>query len=256
MKKMPWFRMYSEAVDDEKLRLLAFEDRWHFVAILCCKCSGVLDSKDPLLRRKMAVKLGLGIRELDEVARRLSEVGLIDFETMQPLHWEERQFQSDRSTDRVKAYRERMKRGGNVSVTAQDTETETDTDTEKHMSSEASSDCGAVPASRKQSGYTTEFEQAWKQYPSRPGNSKADAFKAWNARLKAGATADQMLAGVMRYAAYCAAERTEPRYIKQAATFFGPGEHFMGDWTPTKRVSLMNNIGVDDEIPEGFQGGV
>ena len=83
-KKMPWFRMYSEAVDDEKLRLLAFEDRWHFVAILCCKCAGVLDSNDPLLRRKMAVKLGLGIRELDEVVKRLSDVGLIDIDTMQP----------------------------------------------------------------------------------------------------------------------------------------------------------------------------
>lgn len=255
MKKMPWFRMYSEAVDDEKLRLLAFEDRWHFVAILCCKCAGILDSDDPLLRRKMAVKLGLGIRELDEVVRRLSEVGLIDFDTMQPLHWDERQFQSDSSTDRVKAYRERMKRGRNVSVTAQDTETDTDTETDKHMSSGAGPDCDAKPVGRKSKGYTPEFEQAWQQYPSRPGNSKADAFKAWNARLKAGVTAEQMLAGVQRYAAYCTAERTEPRYIKQAATFFGPGEHFMGDWTPTKRVSAMNNIGVDDEIPEGFGRG-
>jgi len=25
MKAMPWFRMYTEAIDDEKLRLLAFE---------------------------------------------------------------------------------------------------------------------------------------------------------------------------------------------------------------------------------------
>lgn len=137
MKKMPWFRMYSEAVDDEKLRLIAFEDRWHFVAILCCKCAGVLDSDDPLLRRKIAVKLGLGIRELDEVARRLSEVGLIDFETMQPLNWDERQFQSDSSTDRVKAYRERMKREGNVSVTAQETETETDTETDTEKKTKA-----------------------------------------------------------------------------------------------------------------------
>lgn len=137
MKRMPWFRMYSEAVDDEKLRLLAFEDRWHFVALLCCKCAGVLDSDDPLLRRKLAVKLGLGIRELDEVARRLSEVDLIDFETMQPLHWEERQFQSDSSTDRVKAYRERMKREGNVSVTAQDTDTDTDTETDTENKTKA-----------------------------------------------------------------------------------------------------------------------
>lgn len=79
-----WFRMYTEAVDDEKLRLLAFEDRWHFVALLCCKAQGLLDGEDPLMRRKIAVKLGLAVRELDEVARRLEEVGLVDAETLQP----------------------------------------------------------------------------------------------------------------------------------------------------------------------------
>lgn len=67
--KMPWFRAYTKMVDDEKLRLLAFEDRWHFVAILCLKGAGVLDENDPLLMRKVAVKLGLDLRALDEAVR-------------------------------------------------------------------------------------------------------------------------------------------------------------------------------------------
>ena len=59
-KSLPWFRMYSEAVDDFKLRLLAFEDRWHFVALLCCKCQGLLDQgNEQMVRRAVAVKLGL-----------------------------------------------------------------------------------------------------------------------------------------------------------------------------------------------------
>lgn len=133
MKKNPWFRLYTEMVDDEKLRLLAFEDRWHFVALLCCKGSGLLDSGDEsgLLRRKLAVKLGLSPRELEEVARRLSEVGLIDSDTFQPIAWDDRQFKSDASTERVRKHRERMKRTGNVSVTAQEADTETDTETEE-----------------------------------------------------------------------------------------------------------------------------
>lgn len=127
MKTLPWFRLYAEAVDDEKLRLLAFEDRWHFVALLCCKASGILDGEDADLRtRKVAVKLGLDLRELGEVCRRLSEVGLIQRETFQPIAWNERQFRSDSSTERVQAYRERMKRHRNVSVTAQDTDTDTE----------------------------------------------------------------------------------------------------------------------------------
>lgn len=84
------------------------------------------------------------------------------------------------------------------------------------------------------SKYTAEFEEAWSLYPSRPGASKAATFKAWKARLKAGASAQQMIEGAAAYAAYCKAERTEPQFIKQAATFFGPGEHFAADWTVRK----------------------
>jgi len=129
----PWFRLYSEMVDDEKLRLLAFEDRWHYVAILCCKNSGLLDAGDSqaMLMRKLGVKLGLAARDLEAALFRLEEVGLIDSATAQPLGWDDRQFLSDSSTARVQAYRERKKRTGNVSVTAQDTDTDTDTEQKK-----------------------------------------------------------------------------------------------------------------------------
>jgi len=124
---LPWFRMYSEAVDDEKLRLLAFEDRWHFVALLCLKAQGILDERNADLRtRKICVKLGLDSVELETVMKRLVTVGLVT-STGQPLAWAKRQFQSDSSTSRVRAFRERQR---NVSVTPPDTDTDTDTDTE------------------------------------------------------------------------------------------------------------------------------
>src|SRR5690606_29037956 len=112
MSKMPWFRAYTEMVDDEKLRLLAFEDRWHFVAILCLKGQGIIDSEDPLLMRKVAVKLGIDMRTLEEVVRRLAEVGLIEAQTLQPLAWESRQMRSDvdsTAADRKRRQREREK---------------------------------------------------------------------------------------------------------------------------------------------------
>jgi len=140
MKKL-WFRAYTEMVDDEKLRLLAFEDRWHFVALLCCKSGGILDdgSEPELLRRKLAVKLGVQSRELDEIARRLAEVGLVDFDTLQPLNWGSRQFESDSSAERTKRYRENLKkqevkdtkRHCDVTVTPPETDTETDTEADK-----------------------------------------------------------------------------------------------------------------------------
>lgn len=131
MSSLQWFRLYHRMVDDEKLRLLAFEDRWHFVALCCLKADGLLDTPDDGLRtRKIAVKLGVQTRELEEIGRRLQEVGLID-ENLSPTAWDELQYRSDNSTDRVKKYREKqrgnkVKRDGNVSVTVQETDTETD----------------------------------------------------------------------------------------------------------------------------------
>lgn len=141
MKPKPWLRLYTDIIDDEKLGLLAFEDRWHYIALLACKRRGLLDRDEPdeLMRRKIALKLGLATRELDEVVRRLSEVGLVERESMQPCGWDERQFVSDSSTERVRAYRERQagrKNDGNDDETFQkrpkNTDTETDKDKEKN----------------------------------------------------------------------------------------------------------------------------
>jgi hypothetical protein len=81
-----------------------------------------------------------------------------------------------------------------------------------------------------------DFIEAWKAYPRRPGDSRADAFKAWRARLKEGKTVEAMKAGVRRYAGFCAAEGVQPQYIKQGATFFGPGLHFEAEWEPGGQV--------------------
>jgi uncharacterized protein YdaU (DUF1376 family) len=79
-----------------------------------------------------------------------------------------------------------------------------------------------------------EFEEAWTAYPQRPGASKKEALQAWSARLKTGVGAEVLIAGVRRYAAYVRAMGTDPQYIKQPKSFFGPGEHYLADWTVTQ----------------------
>jgi uncharacterized protein YdaU (DUF1376 family) len=86
--------------------------------------------------------------------------------------------------------------------------------------------------------YDPLFLLAWDAYPRRDGSSKRDAFKAWSARIKAGVSPTTIAEGLDRYAAYCKANRTEPRYIKTAETFFGPGEHYLGEW-PIKPTVLQ-----------------
>lgn len=79
--------------------------------------------------------------------------------------------------------------------------------------------------------YSEEFISAWTKYPSRPGANKSLTFKAWTARINEGVSADSMIAGVVRYSAYCKAAKTEPNFIKQASSFFGPHRHFESDWS-------------------------
>ena len=90
----------------------------------------------------------------------------------------------------------------------------------------------SAPARSAKQGYSPEFETAWQAYPKRAGgNSKAAAFKAWNARLKDGVKPEAMLAGVKRYAAYARATGSAgTQYVKQAASFFGPDRHFEESW--------------------------
>lgn len=122
---LPWFRLYGETVDDAKLKLLAFEDRWHYIALLCCKAQGITDNTRPeLLDRMIAAKLGLALRELDEVRRRLIEVELID-QDWQPTGWERRQYASDDVSSRVRRFREK---GKNPPHTPPEVEEETDTE--------------------------------------------------------------------------------------------------------------------------------
>lgn len=231
MINLPWFRFYVEAVDDPKLKLLAFEDRWHYVALLCCKGQGILDKEQDItrMRRQVAVKLGVDLRTLDEIERRLAAEDLIEPETLQPLQWDKRQFKSDSSADRTRAWRERNKDGaGAPSPRRHGDGLDTDTD---DLEANASKSRGA---GRGKHEYTEDFEHAWSLYPKRPGMNKLDTFKAWNARLKSAepdCTPEQMIAGTKAYASLCRALQTEPRFIKQPATFFGPACHFLDDHT-------------------------
>lgn len=76
-----------------------------------------------------------------------------------------------------------------------------------------------------------EFEKAWNACPKRPGSSKAEALKAWNAEIEAGAKPGDMLAGIERYAAHCVAAKTGHKFFIKPANFFGPDKHYLADWS-------------------------
>lgn len=75
------------------------------------------------------------------------------------------------------------------------------------------------------------FAACWAAYPARPNDSRADAVKAYRARVRAGVEPAVLLAGTVRYAAYCvAAGKAGSEWVKRAATFYGPGGHYLLPW--------------------------
>lgn len=138
-----------------------------------------------------------------------------------------------------------LKRKTNTEIT-----TEITTEIKKPIG--AFADAPAPTRSAKQD-YSPEFETAWQAYPKRAGgNPKPSAYKAWNARLKDGATPEAMLAGVKRYAAFVAATgKLGSEYVKQAATFFGPDRHFDETWqTPSAPGGVRHTL----PPVSGFEG--
>lgn len=83
------------------------------------------------------------------------------------------------------------------------------------------------------SGYTEDFERAWKLYPKRAGsNSKEKAYKQWIKRLSDGKTGiEEIISGIERYKNFC--EQTgkiNTELVQQASRFLGLEKGYLQDW--------------------------
>lgn len=103
-----------------------------------------------------------------------------------------------------------------------------------------------VRACAEPAAYPPAFESAWRAMPRRMGgNPKRLAARAWSARVREGVDPDVIMAGVLRYAAFCDAEKkTGTEYVMQAATFFGPNERYLESWATrsTRRASSAASV--------------
>lgn len=73
--------------------------------------------------------------------------------------------------------------------------------------------------------YTCKFEEFWKLYPRK--KDKGNAFKKFNARLKAGYSEDELIQAAKNYADECHKNTTEQKYIKLASTFLSDATPFI-----------------------------
>ncbi|MCK4621268.1 MAG: YdaU family protein [Desulfuromonadales bacterium] len=105
-------------------------------------------------------------------------------------------------------------------------------DTTAHPADDANSGDGEKKSKKTRNDYPKEFEETWKIYPGREGqNPKTRSFKAWNARIKAGDSPEDIYRGVQRYANYIRKKGWEhTEHVQQSATFFGPDKGYNESW--------------------------
>ena len=182
-KKLPWFRMYTDFLNDPKLISLAFEDQRHFIGVLALKCDGAIDdvADGDLLDRIVAQRLWIDHAVIRDVKRRLIAAGLIDA-SWQPLAWEKRQMRSDvdaTGAERQRRYREAKKR--NALRDGAVTRLEEDTDKDKEDSYESLSpgfpdDDAGEPENQSEAADQTDQPATKQTLPACPHLELLDIF--------------------------------------------------------------------------------
>ena len=140
----PWFRMYTEALSDRKIRRLTPAHRWLWVAVLgaarMSPVPGVLlvGERDPMTAEDLADIAALPLRDVVNGLEVFVEAGMIELDDDRAwcvVKWDDRQFETDNVTERTRKHRSKEQRRNvptNAETAAEGTppETETEADTE------------------------------------------------------------------------------------------------------------------------------
>jgi hypothetical protein len=176
----PWFRIYPSILTDDALTSAPLATKWCWIAVLCVANDGSprgsLNTSHGIAvtPERLARKARVRVKEAEKALAFFREEGMIaQVDGLECVdRWDDYQFESDCSTDRVKAYRERCKeRSRNVTETHQSrTETETEQKQRENARERALPPClgstsGKLEPSdseHKGSEYIwREFEQKW-----------------------------------------------------------------------------------------------
>lgn len=212
-----WYRAYEGTVTDAKLAEVALVAgcsrsvaiaAWHAIleSAATCNAGGCFDTTP----RRVAAILCEPLAVIEAIFAEFVTLGMVADGCV--AAWKHRQYESDSSTERSRAYRER-KRNGDATlqqrhVTPPETETET----------EITANAVIIPSKPK----ATEagFETFWQRYPRRVG--KQAALKAWLAAQRRGHDTERIMAGLARHDG---AWPDETEFIPHPATWLNQGRY-------------------------------
>lgn len=182
-----WFRMYDEVVDHPKVQRLSDGAFRAWVNLMCVaardggRITGNLDDLGFSLRKPRG--------RVEDLLDTLVRAGLVDVmgDDFRPHDWDEHQFESDQSRDRMRRLRARGRDGvvtAGVTAPESDTESESETESDSHAQDERA------------------FAEFWKAYAPPRNAKKPDARRAWAATAKVRPPQAQLLAAVAAYRAW------------------------------------------------------
>ncbi|MBV7475370.1 hypothetical protein [Pseudoxanthomonas sp. PXM05] len=131
-----WFRMYAEFASDPKVQMMSEVMQRRLVMLFCMRCGDVTVT---LSDAEIAFHLRISEADLAETKALFMAKGFID-SAWNIANWEKRQFASDSSAARTRAYRERMRDKAVTSQVTVGDALDTDTDTDKSSSASAVAD--------------------------------------------------------------------------------------------------------------------
>lgn len=155
----PWFRFYVEAMRDPKMRRLTPAERWLWVAILSaaresCEPGYLLVAVGiPMTCDDLADYAGMPLKDVDNGVAKMLELGMMqrdcNGETLFLPSWNDRQYESDNSTERSRKSRHSDVLATSLSVSV--------------------SDSVSVSLEKEQ------FAEFWSVYPRRDDKKRAEA---------------------------------------------------------------------------------
>jgi hypothetical protein len=98
---LPWFRRYCEFAFDPKVQAMSETLQRRFIMFLCLKGNGDIPGLNDV---QLSGALRISIDELQKTQKEFVSLGIIT-ENYDIPKWDERQYHSDSSTERVKKYR-------------------------------------------------------------------------------------------------------------------------------------------------------
>lgn len=228
---MSWLKWHIGTVTDPKFRVVSQKSRVTIRDVLavwaamleCAASAEARGSIDGMDREAVTVALEMDMEQFETIHAamqgRLLEGNMLKSFT-------KRQAVADpTAADRKRRQREREQKTETVTTTSRVTERDVTPCHEDKIREEEI---------RKEDSYTGDFEKFRSVYPKRAGSDdKKLAFKGWNARMKEGHTAADMIAGAERYAAFIKhTGKAATEFVMQSATFLGPSDppHFKEPW--------------------------